>query len=621
MKHLNLKASISGIIFSLAVIMGGLLVVPSTALGITQIIKGPYLSQATEHSIVISWVTDQLGDSKVEFGLTSSYGSLEYDPTLTTNHSLTLTGLEISTTYHYRVSSQGALSPDHTFRTARRPDEPFTFVVLGDTQAGYEIQPKLLSFIRASSPDLLLHVGDLVDNGHKAGDWDIFFNTHGFLMAELSYYPVLGNHEYYYTTTCPLYFEFFALPGNERWYSFDYGNVHFIALDVNDDNVEQEGEQVYWYEAGTEQYNWLVNDLETHQSAEFTFVFFHQPPYSSKRHALTDGYAPTMRSNLCPLFERYGVDVVFNGHDHGYERSLVNGVNYIVTGGGGGRFYPMDTENDWSIFNLNVNHFCKISIDGSTAVVEAVDITGNVFDKLTIEHETEENILPIVIWPGDTNNDGTVNEVDILPIASYWLLTGPPRQAASFSWKEQTCSKWSVEGAAYADANGDGIIDEREVVVIGLNWGFTHGFFNAPKITSDGTLRAYQAIYQFLENSPENEAIKRIKDLLAILIEAEQVPGKIDLGQNYPNPFNPETWIPFSLSEPAEATIRIYSLAGQLVRTLYLGNLEAGKYMSQQRAAYWDGKDETGQEISSGVYLYQLSDGENILTKKMVVLN
>jgi hypothetical protein len=78
------------------------------------------------------------------------------------------------------------------------------------------------------------------------------------------------------------------------------------------------------------------------------------------------------------------------------------------------------------------------------------------------------------------------------------------------------------------------------------------------------------------------------------------------LYQNYPNPFNPETWIPFQLAAPVDVTIRIYVQSGQLVRTLRLGHKEAGIYLEKSKAGYWDGRNDAGEQVASGVYFYQL---------------
>ena len=97
-------------------------------------------------------------------------------------------------------------------------------------------------------------------------------------------------------------------------------------------------------------------------------------------------------------------------------------------------------------------------------------------------------------------------------------------------------------------------------------------------------------------------------------------PAKFALLQNYPNPFNPETWIPFELANPAEVTVRIYNLKGQLIRTLHLGSHEAGSYLTKDRAAYWNGRDNIGQKVSSGIYFYTIQAGNFTATRKMILM-
>ena len=92
------------------------------------------------------------------------------------------------------------------------------------------------------------------------------------------------------------------------------------------------------------------------------------------------------------------------------------------------------------------------------------------------------------------------------------------------------------------------------------------------------------------------------------------------LSQNYPNPFNPETWIPYQLAEPAEVTVCIYTASGTLIRMLALGHRAAGTYQHRHSAAYWDGKNEMGEPVSSGVYFYTLTAGEFTATRKMVIM-
>ena len=97
------------------------------------------------------------------------------------------------------------------------------------------------------------------------------------------------------------------------------------------------------------------------------------------------------------------------------------------------------------------------------------------------------------------------------------------------------------------------------------------------------------------------------------------LPERMRLLANYPNPFNPDTWIPYELAEDAHVEIRIYALTGQLIRTLALGHKPTGFYTDKSKAAYWDGKNEAGEQVASGVYFYTILAGDFTATKKMVV--
>jgi hypothetical protein len=97
------------------------------------------------------------------------------------------------------------------------------------------------------------------------------------------------------------------------------------------------------------------------------------------------------------------------------------------------------------------------------------------------------------------------------------------------------------------------------------------------------------------------------------------IPDKSLLLQNYPNPFNPETWVPYYLKDAGDVTVKIYRINGQLVKTLELGYKDAGIYVSSSKAAYWDGKDESGEKVASGIYFYTIKSGSYTATKKMAI--
>lgn len=126
---------------------------------------------------------------------------------------------------------------------------------------------------------------------------------------------------------------------------------------------------------------------------------------------------------------------------------------------------------------------------------------------------------------------------------------------------------------------------------------------------------------QAIEYSPLDKNHDGVVDILDQVEDAKAAPAvtKFSLDQNYPNPFNPETWIPYQLATPADVTIKIYKLNGEIARSLDLGYKPAGFYTDRTKSAYWDGKDDYGQKVSSGIYFYTIQADSYSATKKMIV--
>jgi hypothetical protein len=121
--------------------------------------------------------------------------------------------------------------------------------------------------------------------------------------------------------------------------------------------------------------------------------------------------------------------------------------------------------------------------------------------------------------------------------------------------------------------------------------------------------------------TPSSADVRNFELIISTAVpEKYELVTESELLQNYPNPFNPETWIPFKLSKAADVTVKIYNISGQLVRTLDVGRLESGAYTTKERAAYWDGKNEAGERVASGVYLYSVNAGSFSSARKMVIL-
>ena len=139
---------------------------------------------------------------------------------------------------------------------------------------------------------------------------------------------------------------------------------------------------------------------------------------------------------------------------------------------------------------------------------------------------------------------------------------------------------------------------------------------------TDEKVEAGKIYFYYLEDidvTGEKTRNKSIKVVVPTKV-SQPIPKEFRLLQNFPNPFNPETWIPYALAKDTSVSIDIYNIQGQLVRRLDLGKQSAGRYITKDSSAYWDGKDDSGEKVASGVYWYRLRAGEFDATCRMVIL-
>jgi hypothetical protein len=176
-------------------------------------------------------------------------------------------------------------------------------------------------------------------------------------------------------------------------------------------------------------------------------------------------------------------------------------------------------------------------------------------------------------------------------------------------------------GENQADINEDGIVDIKDLLLVA---GQLNAEAAAPSayplaismLTAEEIqIWLNQAQQLDLSGTAYQKGIALLQQLLIAL-----APKETGLLPNYPNPFNPETWIPYQLAKPADVAVHIHSVKGNLIRTLALGHQPIGIYQRKSRAAYWDGKNELGEPVASGVYFYTLIAGEFMATRKMLIL-
>ena len=205
--------------------------------GSVTLTRGPYLQSVTATSAIIVWRTDLPGSSRVDYGVGDYIHSIDL-PDPTTEHVITLTDLITGTEVLYRVSTNGVELASGSFRTAAGPDQPFSFAVIGDSGIGSTAQVAVADRMVALDPHFVLHTGDVVYPDGQVNGYDpFFFQPYQALARRAPIYPTLGNHDYHTQSGQP-YLDAFYLPHNnpantERYYSFDWGNAHFTALDFN----------------------------------------------------------------------------------------------------------------------------------------------------------------------------------------------------------------------------------------------------------------------------------------------------------------------------------------------------------------------------------------------------
>ena len=319
-----------------------------------KMVGGPFVVHANKTSATVVWVVE------------SAKGGLKAEKT-------ELTGLEPGKVQEY--DARGEEQGKGSFKTAPSGAEPFQFIVYGDTRTRHDMHRRVVSAIlRDGVPDFVMHTGDLVADGNENSMWPVFFDIERELLRQTVFFPSLGNHE----RNSPKYYEFFQV--GKPYYSFDWGNAHFIVLNSDLGNVDGDPsvKRAFWLL----QRKWLEDDLAHSQQSDFRFIMAHHPPMTAV--ARRQGDNPEMTA-LIPMFEKYRVSSGFFGHDHNYQHYLKKDVHYIITGGGGAPLYDVDKPpKGITLKVLSTEHFVKIRVDGKTAKVTVVGLEGGILDEFEI---------------------------------------------------------------------------------------------------------------------------------------------------------------------------------------------------------------------------------------------
>ena len=307
--------------------------------------RGAYLQMLAPNSITVRWQTDIASNSKVDFGTTLAYGTPVNNATVSTEHEVQITtGLLANTKYFYRIGTsttpiQG--TANNFFKTGIAANASnFKVWVTGDygvSAAGHpdqiSVRNAYQTYVGSSPADFWIWLGDNAYSSGTATEYtDNVFNVHTELLKSLPFFPSPGNHDYgnqaYQSATTLTtnweYFNAFTMPttaqlggiasNTEKYYSYDYGNAHFVVLDTWGANTN------------AAMYSWLQSDLQAN-AKKFVVCYFHNPPYTKGTHdsdnSTDDLPSFHVRQYILPILEANNVDLVLSGHSHVYERSYL----------------------------------------------------------------------------------------------------------------------------------------------------------------------------------------------------------------------------------------------------------------------------------------------------------
>ncbi len=396
----------------------GALVVAAPPQSLGDINRGPYLQNVRQNAITIAFEGNGFSGPEVAFGTDDTGQFTEACQCQGVHCVCEISDLAPDTTYLYLIENGGqAASPQGTFRTAPDWARPFSFVVYGDNRSDHDSHSKVVGNILGETHELLMNTGDAVSSGEIEEDWDMFFQIENPLLLHKPFHLAVGNHEedegkveIVDRLLHPPYVE--SNSPEKTYYSFDYSNVHFIVID-GFVNVEP------WYLCllqgkfydnchTAEQTNWIEIDLNkaaADPAIDHVFVFAHEGPYSSKEGRTGSG---AMR-DLMPIFVKSKVKVVFSGHDHYFEHGKSgNGVDYIISGGGGAPLYEtapglLNQMFPHEVFiSESIHNYQVVEVEGAFVKVTTFDV-----DAQNVIEEFEIGDKPDCTVPADCEGEQT----------------------------------------------------------------------------------------------------------------------------------------------------------------------------------------------------------------------
>ena len=366
-------------------------------------VAGPYLIQLGSDCVTVAWETDAPSTGMVEYYVDPDQRQFRKSEREARLHRVNITGLPPATACWYRVQVGAESTPFSQFTTARAGPAPFHFAVYGDSRSNPRYHARIARAILSHHPAFVVHTGDLVADGRDAKQWaPQFFRPAAELLRECPIIPAMGTHD----GNSVLFHRYFGLTREpteaERqgdatllempipaWFVWTYGSLDVFVLN-----------SYAPYRTDSPQWRWLSTALASSR-ARWRAAVVHKTVYSSGRH----GGSESLRRYLLPLLLKHGVDIIFAGHEHIYERTYAissgpqassNALVEIVTGGGGASLYKVNP-GPWTAYASSQRNYCIVGIDGDRLSVMAYDERGDPFDCIVMnKHEGKREFGEVI---------------------------------------------------------------------------------------------------------------------------------------------------------------------------------------------------------------------------------
>lgn len=367
--------------------------------------RGPYLENMTRDMVTVRFRTDASTPAWLSYGAAPDCERFLTPASAVKEHRVTLFGLLPDTTHCYRLylpaeqSTAAYKAFEGTFTTFREEDKQyFNFLAFGDSGSGSGEQLALAARMEPFRPDFVLHTGDVLSEGLEESADEEYFQPYAPLLARTPFFLTLGNHDYgndWKTQAGKGFLKANFTPFHStpltglppHYYFFDTAHARFVVLDVN---AFAGARFAPGLEPGSKQYKWLEHVLSRSNEKTWKFVVVHQPLYSTGAHGPVEEQVKALE----PLFHKYKVDLVLQGHDHNYERTLPikeglpdqeGGIVYVTLGGGGSPLYIQRRNEDWSAKFLPVYHFAFFEVRERNLKMTVYDKAGEAVDTLEIQ--------------------------------------------------------------------------------------------------------------------------------------------------------------------------------------------------------------------------------------------